>query len=639
MLRLVFSALRTRWAQAVTVLLLSGIATAAAVAGPLALRVVDAAVVRNEVADATIAERTTTISGDANPSDPAATNTFQSFVSLLKQPGFTVINAGELWSFGPMPVPDKTSGSGAAGADISPQSVAEDASALDPGPGFQSSTTRVAFRDDLCAHVTIVSGRCLSGALDIIVGADTAARNGVHSGDQVYLQAEKPNPHNGQASPDGPVVTLTVAGIYRPTNPDELYWASHYYFPARADGTLDEASFVLPTTFDLVTHTVGGSFADGIPTAQAFTADRVGPLATSIRAAIQNASNADSGFTLNTDIPNMVDRIQAGEALADELVPLAFLPLIGLSWYVVFLAVGYGVTARRTELGLVNLRGVRPVRRWSLATAETLLMIILGAPLGYLAGYAVVGAVARATLGGAGGAEFGLGQAGYAAIALGGALVVAILGQRGAVAEPVVDLLRGVPSRTRAWRSYVGEVVLILLAVLGVIQLRGGGTGLTGVALVVPGLVLVAVTLLLARVFVPIARLVAAGALRRGLLGTGLAAVQIARRPGSQRLFTLIAVATGLLAFVAASQSVAAQAREQRAAVTVGASAVVQIARAGTPSLLTATHAVDPKGAWAMAVVPSNRPTRPTRRCSRSTAPAWARSRRGSRSSGPRRSP
>ena len=77
------SMLRARWAQAVTVFVLSVVATAAAVAGPAALRVVDEAVVRNEVADSPTAERTIRVLSNANPSDPAAANNFEAISGLL----------------------------------------------------------------------------------------------------------------------------------------------------------------------------------------------------------------------------------------------------------------------------------------------------------------------------------------------------------------------------------------------------------------------------------------------------------------------------------------------------------------------------------------------------------------------------
>src|SRR4029077_10141217 len=70
----------------------------------------------------------------------------------------------------------------------------------------------------------------------------------------------------------------------------------------------------------------------------------------------------------------------------------------------------------------------------------------------------------------------------------------------------------------------------------------------------------------------------------------------------SQRLFTLLAVASGLLAFVAAGLSVAGQARDERAGVTVGAAQVLTVAHDSASQLIDATHAVDPAGTWAMAV-------------------------------------
>jgi hypothetical protein len=140
-----------------------------------------------------------------------------------------------------------------------------------------------------------------------------------------------------------------------------------------------------------------------------------------------------------------------------------------------------------------------------------------------------------------------------------------------------------------------------VLAVLGVLQLRFGG-GLTGVALLVPGLVAAAVGLVAARLFTPMAGVVARSALRRGRLGSGLAALQIARRPGSQRLFALLAIALGLLTFVASATGVAAAARGQRAQVMVGAPTVLAAERTGINQLLHATRKADPQGKWAMAV-------------------------------------
>src|SRR5690606_20273180 len=108
------------------------------------------------------------------------------------------------------------------------------------------------------------------------------------------------------------------------------------------------------------------------------------------------------------------------------------------------------------------------------------------------------------------------------------------------------------------------------------LQLRTG-QGIAGLGLLVPGLLVVAVALLAARANVVVTSLVARFALRRGLVGLGLSAVQLARRPGSQRLFALLAVGAAMLAFVAAGVDVANQAREDRATVQLGAPRVLHL--------------------------------------------------------------
>ena len=43
--------------------------------------------------------------------------------------------------------------------------------------------SRVVFRDRVCEHITIVSGRCLAGPLEVVIGEDTARRAGLRAGD------------------------------------------------------------------------------------------------------------------------------------------------------------------------------------------------------------------------------------------------------------------------------------------------------------------------------------------------------------------------------------------------------------------------------------------------------------------------
>src|SRR5690606_11576441 len=74
-------------------------------------------------------------------------------------------------------------------------------------------------------------------------------------------------------------------------------------------------------------------------------------------------------------------------------------------------------------------------------------------------------------------------------------------------------------------------------------------------------------------------------------------------RPGSQRLFVLLSVASALLVFVVAGMDVAARARDDRARITTGAPRVLTVEQTDATKLLHVTRAVDPAGEWALAAM------------------------------------
>jgi len=573
MIGFVLRMIGARKAQALTVFLLSAVVTAAAVAGPVALREVDQSIVSSEVAAARSTELSLSVTSFVNPSASDASGQFDTIASLVSLPGFTAIRAGELEAFGP---------------------VSDDRAA------YGAETSRLVFRDRVCEHLVIVAGRCLAGAREIVVGVDSARVAGIKPGDAAVVQAARYEQGRGLV-PDGAEARVTVVGTYTPRDPDEAYWAGQHYFPVTANGTRHEAVFLNTQTFDLIEHTLGQSSVDALAPPSALTIDRLAGLKQEIDRITAPLAEQPS-VTVNTRITDLADRVAANRAVAHELVPVAFIPLVALCFFVIYLAVAYGIFGRRQELGLVALRGVTPARRWWLATGETGLMILAGAPVGYLMGYASVSAVAAIRYDGAP-VPLDSHAVSYAGLALAGSLLVALLGQRRAIGEPVVEQLRGVPRGAGGWRPLVVEAVVVALAVGATVQLRTSEDGLRGVSLLVPGLVVVAVALLAARAFTPAAALVARRALRAGWLGPGLAAVQLARRPGSHRLFILVAVSTAMLSFVAFGIDVAGTARTDRARIVTGAPTVLTVDGADVRALLHATRQVDPTGAWAMAVM------------------------------------
>jgi hypothetical protein len=548
------------------------------------MRATDAAVVRLEVANASDQERSLSVIGFTDPSDAQASSQFDALTRLIALPGFEAVRAGELATLGP---------------------------AVDPTT-VQSSMSRLVFRDRVCEHLTILSGRCLVGTGEIVIGSQTAKRTGLAPGDVATMQAYKYN-DNGVRVADGNLAPLTVVGVYDPTDESDPYWGSQRYFPLNADGTRQEAVFTTVGTLSIVGHSTARTMLDAYAPAPVLTAQRLAGLPDEITRATSNLSDL-SNFSVVTSIPDLAARVANSDAQARKLGPVAFIPLAALSIFVIYLAVAYGMAGRRPELALIALRGASGRRRWALATGETVAAIAAGSPVGYLLGYLCVGLVARARLGSADGTQLSWQALPDAGVALLVALAVALLGQRRALREPVVELLRGVPRARGAWQALALEVLVVALAIVATLQLRVSTDGFTGLGLLVPGLVVMAMALLAARVDVAATGVFARLALRRGMLGAGLSAVQLARRPGSQRLFVLLAVGTGLLSFVAAGTDVAARAREDRATVVTGAPRVLTIQGASARRVLAATDKADPDGTWAMAaqVLTSSDPAEPT---------------------------
>src|SRR5262249_39937259 len=231
------------------------------------------------------------LTGAVNPSGTGAAASFANFVDLVTLPGFHTIAAGELRAFGPVATGDPR--------------------LAKAGP------TRVGFRADVCQHVGIVSGRggWRGGALDVLVGVETAKRHGLSAGQRIDLQAERVT-QSGTTVPDGGVGTLTIAGLYQPRNPDEAYWGSQFYFPTLPDGSRDAAIFVSPSTFDLIDHTVGLVTADSLAPPSAFTPDQIDGLADEVQRSVALSQDNNDGFSVTTGIPNLLDRIRGGEQVA-----------------------------------------------------------------------------------------------------------------------------------------------------------------------------------------------------------------------------------------------------------------------------------------------------------------------------------
>jgi hypothetical protein len=574
MISLILAMVATRSRQAVILLLLSVFGTAAAVAAPVFLDTAHEAAVLTEARQASTAEltlRTSLVSLDYPPDRRELEDIGP---TMLAVPGFARVFYAEIEVVG----------------------LAGD------------EPTLLMFREDVCAHLRLVRGRCVMGAPETMLSERTARRLDLDVGSTVTVAYATFREDIQRWVPDGVPAEVSVVGVYRPADPEGLYWGGHSFFPEQErPGGGGDPMFVGRRTLEAIDHAVEYQGYDVIGRPEALTAETVDDVEDGYAETVENfkkLSGAGTGtrILIESELPALLARIRANTSAAGQLVPLAALPLVGLCWFVVFLAVGYGAAGRREEIGLVALRGTGRARRWWLTLGEPVLPVLAGAPIGYLVGHLLVWASVTAAWDVPVRVAPSARPLPYAAAAVLGAVLACVLAQWRVLAAPVVDLLRGVPARAARWSGLAVDALVAVCAVVAVVQLRTSGGELVGVTLLVPALIMLAVAMVGARAVVPGAGALAAAALRAGRLGLGLAAVQLARRPGSQRLLALMVVAVAMLGFTATAIDVGGRARADRAEIELGAARVLSVGAVDRQGLLSAVRAADPDGEFAMAV-------------------------------------
>jgi hypothetical protein len=474
-----------------------------------------------------------------------------------------------------------------------------------PAIGIEPTTrraSRLVFRQDVCAHLRIVAGRCLAGEGEVVIGARTAERLQLSAGDSITLTSAVFNedPRQPNYVPDGRPQRLGIAGVYTVPDRTESFWGSHGYFASVPDRPPGEPVFAGAPTMTAMDHGVTAMAIDGMAGPAALDIDGLDTLRTGLVALKQNSAKLGSGVQVTTEIPAMLDRIDAGRAAARVLVPVLAVPLVLLACFSIFLAVSYGAQGRQPELAVVALRGVRWWHRWWLATGESLVAIGAGALTGCLAGQLLVNVVAAARFPGVG-ADPDWSSLRYAPVAAAAALGAAALAQRRQLLSPVAALLRRNPVTVGGARAFLVDALVVLLAGISTAQLAVSGGELTGLGLLAPAFVILALSLIAARALLPLVNRLAARALARGRPGLALAGFQLARRPGAQRLFALLVATVAVAGYAAAAVDVAAGSRGVQAGLGVGADRVITVEPVSRSQLLAAVGRIDPDRRFAMA--------------------------------------
>ncbi|SNS29027.1 FtsX-like permease family protein [Actinoplanes regularis] len=570
MMTLVLAMVWHRRGQAVTLALLALLAVAAAVAAPAYLVAADRAVAAGQIATASTGELTLTVRATQdNQTREGPGDDFADLGgTLIALPGFTYYYSAETPTVG-----------------------------LEKTDRYPS---RLVFRQDVCAHVRIVAGRCLFGEGDALLGEQTAKRYGLAPGDDVTLSAATMDTSGGtpRFTAAGRPKTLIVAGVYRAVRPAETYWGRQGYFVGGPEIGSGEPVFTTAMTLPATDRTTTSMAIDGIAAPGTLDIGRLDALRTELNQLDRAAADLDQTLQIETDIPRLLDRIDEGRAAARLLVPVLAVPLVLLACFSIHLTVGYGTQGRQSELAVVALRGARWWSRWWLATGESLIAVLAGALLGCLAGQLLTNAVTAVRFPGVG-QTADWSSLRYAPVAALIALLAAVAAQRRQLTRQVAGLLRR--TTAPAGRAPFGEAVLLVLALLAGGQLFLTHGSLTGIGLFAPAFVLLTLALLVSRALLPLLGRAAARALHRGRLGPALAGLQLTRRPGAARLFALLVAAAAVAGYAGCAVDTAVRGRDTQARLSAGAERVLTVEPVSGRQLLAAVRAADPERRWAMA--------------------------------------
>ncbi|WP_157239828.1 FtsX-like permease family protein [Catenuloplanes japonicus] len=573
MTALVRAALRARWQVALVMTLLAAVATVAAVSSPLYRAAAVESATYTEIRAALPEERRITADRHVPPEKPDSADPFllhppELAEELPAAPGFDTI--GGLWLTGKILAPD---------TPLPDRSTPEDQVV-----GMRGS---VMYRDGACGQVTVSAGRCATGLFEIMVSARVADRLGLDLTRTVTFYTGK-----GLR-----ISRYTVVGVYTPDDTGADYWSGRTYFAGF--GARDPIADPFITTRETVARTPGTDYLE--------SADLValpGAFPEQARAAadiMRSYSQGVAQWSTDSRIPALDQRLTRSRAQLTEGLALAGLPLVLLAWFVLYFAITFGAGLRRSEAGLHALRGTPPGVRWALASAEAALPVLAGAPIGYLAAWLIVSVMAATTMPGAPAVTPHADSVLYAAVAVGGALLIGLIAQWRTVSAPVAALLRSTPPRQRPVAIGTGEAVVGALAAAAAYQVGTVDGPSGGLELLVPLLIALTAGLLGARAAGLIAGRLAHRSLRRGRIVRGLAAAEFARHPVQVRVVALTVIVFSLVGFAATASVVASEARTHRAVVDVGAPRVLHVEPVGERDLLRATRAADPEGRYAMA--------------------------------------
>ena len=462
-----------------------------------------------------------------------------------------------------------------------------------PGAGALGTNAQVNGVDDRCDGYVISAGSCPAVKSQVMLSAADARRQQVEVGDRIRFSLARADD-----------VGVTVVGLYD------------------AAASTSTAGLVRPGT---TAGVLAGIKGDALVMSNAQLADLPLPVQVTARSTLQpgldlaelpallesiDATKAavnrqDRLLALRSELPDTLTRVTAQAGAAQVLILVTGVQALFLAVYALAIVLQRVGRARAAEWSVGRLRGV-PRRRWlGSVYTEPLIALLLGLPLGFVAGTAVARwGVDWALRPGTPVEPWRAPVLASASAATVIAVVALVAVSLRSLRQPLAELVQQQAEARRL--GVVGAVVhagVLLLAVASLYQLVSGGLlGATGgqLGLLAPGLLALAVAMLAVRLAVLVVSRITTRPPRT--LASLVVGRHAARSPSTLNPAMIIAVGVALAVF--ATQVLALSVRNQglRADATTGADTVLTVSVPRDGDLLTAVRAADPSGRYAMAV-------------------------------------
>ncbi|MFL6162261.1 MAG: FtsX-like permease family protein [Jatrophihabitantaceae bacterium] len=477
--------------------------------------------------------------------------------------------------------------------------------------GDNGPHTQLVWRQDACAHLVAVRGRCPKAANEAMVSERTLQGNyyGWQIGGQLRLSGVRHDlPGAGSAAPVPS--TVTIVGSYQPADSQDVYWQGRNYFDAHpGPGSGDQPDTVDDVFVDQAElETLAKPSLAQVQVDYPIAADRirladVATLKSEIGQLTAFRARTSRNDTFTTNVLAVLAAEHRERSLVNVATLLVSLQLAVLAWLVLFQVVADAVEAKGSEIALAKLRGLRPGATIRFGLAEPLLLVLLATPLGMLGGWLSVRLLASAVLVPGTPVVFTRGTVIAVLITLAGSAVAAAAAGRRTLRRPVLEQWRRTPGHHPSRWMLALDVLLAAGAVTGLVLLHGhAGSDPRAAALLAPALLVFAVALLGIRLLPLVLRPLLPATRGSARISLFLATRQVSRRPAGLRLAALLAVAVGLATFAIAGEGVAEKNRAARAEVEIGAPQVAPLQFQPVHDPVAATRVADPTGSWAMAV-------------------------------------